>query len=49
MKRIIGVLVLAAALSSVAMALAGDSRARHDARAMSCPASCPAGSCPMSH
>jgi hypothetical protein len=46
MKRILGVLVLMAALASVALAVTGDSVASHQ----NCPASCPAGSgsCPMS-
>ena len=45
MKRIIGLVVLMAALSSVALAVTGDQKARRQ----SCPASCPAGSglCPM--
>ena len=45
MKRILGVLVLMAALSSVALAVTGDQTTRRQA----CPTSCPAGSgsCPM--
>jgi hypothetical protein len=46
MKRIIGLVVLTAALCTGALAIAGDSMARKQA----CPSSCApgSGSCPMS-